>query len=363
MRLFPNNSHTRSALAAFALFTAAASTSAQPAAAPQDLTEPRAAPTATSAGQVRTFTHASNSLSELTLWYENGLGLTRTGPLKHAPSAVAAQRRLWQVPAGLDWQEYRFSRPNMPELADIRALIFTQTLAPLHQSWNSLELGPMAIGIPNTTPELLDSKLRRLGFGAQGPLNQYEVPYADTSKGNYSIKETIFNGPDYSKAVSVYRGNGIPLSPIAPDTQLGGPAYLSIVVPDSTAMLEFFTRVLDYEVRSDRVWTTSGALGAPIGTQYRFLILYAKGARFGHVLLLEYTSIAPITPALAPRLPQRGLVALSMPTPNLNSALAASRALKLSVRGPEKLNDRDGKPMRVATVVAPNGMMFELSER
>ncbi len=324
----------------------------------QDLTEPRADASKALTESLAVITHASNSLEELDLFYKNGFGLEREGPFDVEPVAKAKQRKLWNIPNELQWQEFRYSRPTTLGVPVVRALIFEQRVPAILQSWDALQRGPMAIGFPTEAPDQLDAHVRKLGFGAQGPLNRYTIPI-NKDKG-YEIKETIFNGPDFVKGVVIYRGNGIPLAPLDVATQTGGPAYVSMVVDDSEAMLKFLIKVLDFEVRSDREATTTGALGAPAGTQYRFSIAYAKGSRFGHLLLLQYRNQQSLKPMNTPTLPNRGLAMLSFKTPNLDQVLKRARAMKLGIRGPELVTLPGFGQRRVAVVQAPNGMEFEL---
>jgi hypothetical protein len=324
----------------------------------QDITEPRADASKALTESMAMITHASNSLEELDLFYKQGFGLEREGPFEIEPSAKNMQRKLWNIPNDLQWQEYRYSRPSTLGVPMVRALIFEQRVPAILQSWNSLQRGPMAIGFPTDVADDLDAHVRKLGFGAQGPLNRYMIPI-NKDKG-YEIKETIFNGPDFVKGVVIYRGNGIPLAPLDAATKTGGPAYVSMVIDDSEAMLSFLTNVMDFEIRGDREATTTGALGAPAGTQYRFLIAYAKGARFGHLLMLQYRNQQSIAPAVTPTLPNRGIALLSFKTPNLDKVLKRAKAMKLKIRGPELVALPGFGQRRVAVIQAPNGMEFEL---
>jgi catechol 2,3-dioxygenase-like lactoylglutathione lyase family enzyme len=230
----------------------------------------------------------------------------------------------------------------------LRVMLFSRPVPAIHRSWNSLELGPFSLGFPNTRQPQLDSLIRKLGFGAQAPMNVYPVPAADGSR--YTISETIFNGPDFVKGVGVMRGDGVSqLSPTGPDG-LGGPGYSAQVVADADAMLRFYVDALGLEIRSDRVWTTSGALGVPAGTQYRFLTVYAKGASWGHILFIQYknqsnrgigawTFRCRDVPEVYRRLLAAGYVVLQKPTP-INSVYYGNRL--------------------VMSVLAPNGFLVEL---
>jgi len=325
----------------------------------RDITEPRGE--AGQTGRLETITLATQDLDPVRLFYQDGLGLTLEGPLELPPDSIAKQRKLWRAPPELQWQQYRLSRPGTPDAAQIRVLLLAQPTPSQHQSWDSLQLGPFAIGFPNVAQDMLDKRMRRLGFGAQAPMQSYPVTRPDQSQ--YRVHETIFNGPDFVKAVGIERADPMPpLAPVDPESKLGGPGYSSVVVEDSDAMVDFFTKVLDFEVRADRVWKTSGALGAPAGTEYRFLLLYAKGSGSGHILMLDYQGIAAIDSGREPRLPNRGIVMWSFKTTALDATLKKAKAAKREVIGPLALELPGLGTRRAGTVIAPNGMLIELIE-
>jgi catechol 2,3-dioxygenase-like lactoylglutathione lyase family enzyme len=308
-------------------------------------------------------TICTNSLAETRLFYEQGLGMRLRGPLPLSAKQKATERALYQIPARLDWQTYLLDRPGTEGMV-LRVMLLNRPVPAIHQSWNSLELGPFSLGFPNTRQAQLDSLVRKLGFGAQAPMNVYPVPAADGSR--YTISETIFNGPDFVKSVGVMRGDGMnQLSPTGPDG-LGGPGYSAQVVADADAMLRFYVDVLGLEVRSDRVWTTSGALGVPAGTQYRFLTVYAKGASWGHILFIQYTNQLPIDPAagptgVAPRLPNRGIGAWTFrcrDVPEVYRRLQAGGYV--IVQKPTLVNSVYFGTKLAMTALAPNGFLVEL---
>jgi catechol 2,3-dioxygenase-like lactoylglutathione lyase family enzyme len=308
-------------------------------------------------------TLCTNSLAETRLFYQQGLGMRLRGPLNLTTSQKTAERSLYQIPADLDWQTYLLDRPGTEGLL-LRVMVFNRPVPAIHRSWNSLELGPFSLGFPNTRQPQLDSLLRKIGFGAQAPMNVYSVPAADGSR--YTISETIFNGPDFVKAVGVMRGDGMSqLSPTGPDG-LGGPGYSAQVVADADAMLKFYIDALGFEVRSDRVWTTSGALGVPAGTQYRFLTIYAKGASWGHILFIQYKNQLPIDPTAgpegaAPRIPNRGIAAWTFrcrDVPEVYRRLQA--AGYVVVQKPVEINSAYFGNRLTMTALAPNGTLVEL---
>lgn len=93
-------------------------------------------------------------------------------------------------------------------------------------------------------------------------------------------------------------------------------------------MLAFYTEVLGMELRSDQERQSDGSRGAlvvPDGTAFRQSTVYARGARHGHLLFVDLRDGALPNPGIAPRPPNRGLVAWTFPVRDVHEILAGSR--------------------------------------
>jgi hypothetical protein len=326
-----------------------------------DVTTPRGDGHDAISGPLEMITYATNDMAAVALFYKEGFGLELEGPLEINPASKSVQRELWGMPADIDWQEYRLTRPGLMDMPRVRVLLMNKPEPAIHNSWSAMEPGPFSIGFPNAAPMVLDKRLRSLGFGAQGEINRSKITRPDGVQ--YEILETIFNGPDFTKGVAVSRnGPGISqLSPVDPSSGLGGPAYSGVVVADMDAMLNFLSKILDMEIRGDRVWETSGALGAPAGTKYRFCLVYGKGSTHGHLLLLQYLN-QPLASAREPVLPNRGIVSWTFKSTNLEKILARARKAQVEIRGPKTMELAGFGQRRVAMLKAPNGFWVELIE-
>ena len=159
--------------------------------------------------------------------------------------------------------------------------------------------------------------------------------------------------------VLMQRGGGLPpIGAIDPATGFGGPSYSSLIVEDAAAMQRFFTTVLDFEARTDREWTV-------FAPRFRYVTLHAKGARTGNLGLVEYAPAdrKPST-GIAPRPPNRGLAGWSFPVRSLDEVLKRADAQDTPrLAGPLAIDDPRFGPVRIATVLAPNGLLVELFER
>ena len=152
-----------------------------------------------------------------------------------------------------------------------------------------------------------------MGYEALNALENYTIDRGDGV--SYRIDETIFKAPDHTHIVGIERHDGMaPLGEIHPDTQLGGPAYVSQVVQNMDDTLRFYVDVLGMAVRIDEVWTSNGsesALAVPPGTQFRFALVYAPDTTSQHVVLLQYLNCQTQPSAQCPRPPNQGIVGWS----------------------------------------------------
>jgi hypothetical protein len=260
------------------------------------------------ASPLRRVVISTNSLAESLLFYQAAMGLSVAGPVALSAQDRAHRVQAWSLDRREQWQLYRLYRAGVPDAAQIELVVFDRIKPAIHQNWSPLSLGPLSLGFPNAGQVSQDKAVRDLGFGALNSIEIYPVPRPDGTQ--YRIEETIFNGPDFVHAVGIHRADGqTQLGPLD-DNGLGGPAYSAMVVHDSSKMIAFMTEVLGWEVRSDRQWKSAGSKGAlnvPDGTEFRFSILYAKGARTGHILLIQYLNVDVQPSAVPAQVGHRGI--------------------------------------------------------
>ena len=195
---------------------------------------------------------------------------------------------------------------------------------------------------------------------AMSTATEARVIISSGERGNtrYAVNQ-ISTGGD-NRLVIMSRGRDLrPLGGIDPATGLGGPAYSSLIVEDAAAMIKFFTEILDYEVRSDRQWVA-------FQPQFRYVTLHAQGARTGNLGLVEYAAAdrKPATSGVIPRPPNRGLGGWTIPVRQLDATLERAKLQRVTVVSAAMayVDPRFGR-VRIATVLAPNGLLVELIER
>ena len=241
--------------------------------------------------------------------------------------------------------------------------VWSSSSSPIHQSWNALELGPFSIGFPNLDQTTLDQKMRKAGFQGLNKMEVYPLQRSDGTE--YTIKETIFNGPNFIHAVGIERCDGMPpLGDVDPQTGMGGPAYSAQIIRNTEASLLFYTQILGLELRAGWVWEsagTDGALNVPDGTTFKFSLVYAPGARSGHLLFVEYLNQPVINPTSPPRLPSLGMGMWSFEVKNLTDLLTrASQAQYPLFRSPLNYKHPLLGPIQSALFHDPDGFLIEV---
>ena len=323
-----------------------------------DPLEAKSSPDSALCEQLHTITLCTSSLDSVRLFYEKGMGMTVTGPIKVSKKVKKRQHKLWDIPDDIDWQLYILSRPSVPKLIQIRLLVLNKKTPYIHESYDSRELGSFSIGFPNAMEEKLDVKLLGMGFKSMAPLQAALLQRPDGSK--YRYMETIYQAPDFVHCVGIERGDGMTqLSPEDPLTKLGGPGYSAQVISgESDKNLAFYTDILGLELRSDRQWKSGkgSALGIEEGIPFRFSLVYAKGANFGHCLFLDFKQGQPIPLKVAPKVPNRGLGMWTFPTKNIEKVYqnAVAKGIKI-VQTPIPLKTAELGKAKVMTLLAPNG--------
>ena len=315
-------------------------------------------------GPLRAATICTADFDAHRLFFVDGMGMTLDGPVRQSDRDRAACRERWGITDDVSWDHYHLSRPDVPETATIRLLALDRVTPSVHTSWSPHAVGPFSLGFPTADLEPLDARVRKLSFGALNPMSRYEVPRPDGSA--YGIHETIFGAPDFLHAVGVSRRDGMEqLGPTDAEGH-GGPAYTAYCTDDSDALIAFFEDVLSWELRSDREWESTGETGAmqnPEGTVFRFSILYAKGARTGHVLFVHFRTLTPKPAATPPRPPNRGLTMWTFAARDLDEVAGRARVHGATVvHGPTPASDPLWGDARALTLLTPDGFAVEVYE-
>lgn len=332
----------------------------------KDITNPESTSSDALCGPLRIVTICTANLDSLRLFYETGMGMMLTGPLRVTNKEKKKQRLLWDLPASVNYKIYLLYRPNVPDNIELRVLLVSKKLSLVHETYNPRELGPFALGFPNASQELLDKELHNLGFKTKVPLQTTLMSKPDGTK--YRYLESIYQAPDFIHAVGVERGNGMAqLAAYDSSTLKGGPGFSAQVVTGmSDRVLAFYTNVLGMEIRKDAEWKTGegSALGLPAGSGYRNTIVFAKGASSGYLQFIDFKDNRRLYPRVPPRLPYRGIGMYGFETTNINKVnkLAIESRIRI-IQKPILLKDPIIGNCLVMTMMAPNGVLVEVFQR
>jgi len=287
--------------------------------------------------------------------YHDGLGLAVSGPIEPDADLLSTQASLWGMPDGLRWELYLLTRPETAGTIQLRVLALDRETASPRRSWDRQELGPYGMGFPTVDVLAWDRELRALGFERATPeIEVFDVARPDGS--TYPVHESAFYGPEFLRIIAISRKGGMAQVGVYDAASgRGGPAYATQIVEDAHAMIAFFTEVLDLELRSDREWLE-------YTVPFRFSTIHAKGARTGHVTLVEYAHehLRPRT-GIPPRPPARGMSIWTFPVTDIDAiAQRARRHGAAIVGGPVQYSSPALGRHRAMTLLAPNGFLVEV---
>lgn len=325
---------------------------------PNDPLEPIADAAGANAGPLSGALIVTRDVEGMRRAYVDGVGLTMEGPLALDAATRATQRRLWNMPPDMDWQVYRLSRPAVADSIRVLLIVPDRDTPVIRASYEREEAGPYALGFVMRDVRAVDTRVTALGFRRTLPaVNEYPLQLRDGT--SYPVVEASYEIPDNTRLVIMSRGGGVRQSGgLDAATGLGGPNYSSLIVEDAAAMERFFTEVLDYERRTNREWKV-------FQPRFRYLTLHARGARTGNLGLVEYeVPDRRAATGVAPRPPHRGLAGWSFEVRSLDEALARARQQRAElVSPPQAYADPRFGQVRIASLLAPNGMLVELYER
>jgi catechol 2,3-dioxygenase-like lactoylglutathione lyase family enzyme len=340
------------------VFAAAMTASSALAQAPLDHNLPKDPNAKGLLGPLRVITIVTSDLPGMTKMYRDGMGMQLSGPAEFSIDMRQLLAIIWKIPKTSKFEIYMLRRPAVPQAAEIRLIVVDPPTPAIRKSWNRQELGPYGMGFPTLDVAAWDQHISKLGFQRATPeIERFPLKRADGSP--YDVLEATFNGPEFLRNIAISRRDGMAqVGDVDPSTGRGGPSYATIVVDDMDKMVNFFTKVLDFEVRTDRIWK---AYDVP----FRFVTIFAKGSTHGHIALAAYDKkdVVPGT-GVTPGLPNRGMVMWSFQVPTLEQIGKRVEAAGLKYDGGYSwINIPDVGERRAMMLKAPNGFIIELFER
>jgi len=311
-------------------------------------------------GYLHTATLCTVDLETYRQFYGEAMKMKMEGPIDLSEEEKTAQKLLWNIPDGIDYDLYHFHRSAVPSLIHMRVLHLKTPTPHIHQSYNSYELGSFSLGFPTADAKGMDARMKEYGVGAMAPMQLGDIVRKDGT-GHYL--ETIYQGPDFLHCVGIERVNYPQLAPCDPKDGFGGPGYSALVVKDSDAEISFFVNVLEYYTLFDAVWETAegSALGIDAGVPFRFVSMYSPGAKQNHILLLDFKDGGAIDTGVPTHLPNQGLGMYTFQTKDLAKVLEKTKSNGIKIMSaPRKVKDHILGNGEAMVLQSPGGIYVEI---
>ena len=313
-------------------------------------------------GPLAMVTILSSNLAASRNFYQNAMEMTVT---THRVSGQQARdiARTFKVPPQNHFDIAIFSRSGIPQAAKIRVIEVTSNLLlarPLH---DAEFVGPLSLGFPVHHIERRADRLAAAGIPATSGVTVLSLKRTDGSP--YEVKEAHFKGPDGVLSLGIDRADMQSVGPIAPNVDIGGPAYSGMIVSDIVATDRFLADILGFEKRRDVVLASSGpngGLGLPAGTRFAFQQWFASGAGTGYLVVMDYENAGKPAPQPLGG-GAYGIARLSFSTRDLNAVMARARAHNATIlQAPRDTRELGLGRVRTAVLATPDGLPIEVFE-
>lgn len=316
---------------------------------------PRAGTAPTLCGPLACVTMLTDDADSAARYLEQAMRLRRVRDESPQGAEAQVSREMWHLPAAACWREMWFASASGGSNVKVRVIVMPGGSL-IRPGMESRLNGGLSIGFPVRSLEQTLARVTALGIESTAGIVPLTITRPDGS--SYVSGEILFRGPEQIYLLVVGRpADMAPVGPIAADSDIGGPAYSAIVVPDAAREIAFYRDVLGWEARQDIVLTTSGpagGLGLDAGTQFRFVQLFAPGATSAYICLLDMLAASRPNP-VAPRPPNRGLVIWSFGTRVFDEVRGRTAAATPRIAGTPG--------QRRLTVLAPSGTLIEIFEQ
>ena len=322
-------------------------------------TDPRDAPI----GRLTTITVGTRDLVASRRFYGAAMGMRERGPLPVDAKTKSALRKLWAIPAEIDWVTYLYDRPGAERAAQIRLMVLSKETKQIRPEWTGQRAGSLSIGFAIADMTRTVAHVAESGFGTTSGVSPLQLTRPDNGAA-YTVEETHFKAPENIYGLGVARSAAMPpIGPIDPATGIGGPSYSGQTLIDSDSVLRFYVDALGMEVRRDMKMKSGGPTGGlalPAGTEFRFVQVYSPGENAGYLVFLDMTTNS-LPNEVASRPPNRGITMWSFPVKDIKIAEARlKRNGATVVAGPMDLDTTEHGRHAALTVLAPNGFLVEL---
>ncbi len=311
-------------------------------------------------------THVTADPAACARFYRELMGMTEAPARVHHGGRRADLAALLGLRGAHSWTEQVYERPDVPGAPFVRVIAIDPPGAAIRPGMAALRDGSLSVGFALRDMELGVARGRQLGIETTRGI--VSLPFRRRDGSTYLAHETHFRAPDDVYGLGVGRPPDlVPVAPIAPGANAGGPAYSAQVANHGDAVWGFYRDVLGFEIRRDVDLPYGEALdGALIGVRsgsvMRFLQLFAPGTETAYLVFLDFRD-AGLPALVPPRPPQRGVAAWTFRVRDLAATLERARHAGAPLFClPRELDHPLCGAARAASLLAPNGFLVELLE-
>jgi len=335
---------------------------AQTTAAPRDILLPLSSPNQASVSPLAMVTILSGDPIATRRFYAGALDMgSRSANLTGAEAAAFAASL--GLPPTQSLSVTVYSRPGLQGAAQIRVVEVPADRPQARPAHDAQVMGPLSMGFPVRKVEDRATMLTAYGWPATAGVTSITLPMGDGT--TYTVKETHFQAPDGVLSLGIDRAALRPVGPIDPALDIGGPAYVGILVSDTRTMDVFLDKVLGFEKRRDIVLTSSGPTGGlalPAGTRFTFQQWFAPGSSTGYLVVMQHLNAGRPAPNGIGQ-GARGIAGWSFESRDLSAVLERARAHNTPVLSPLARRRVPGFGMlRTLVLATPDGMPIEIIE-
>lgn len=308
-------------------------------------------------------THVTAEPDACAWFYRDLMGMSEVAG--HADGRSRDDRAaLLGLPPGAEWTERVYARKGAPDAPFVCVIAIDPPAAEIRPQMAALRDGSLSVGFALRDMEAGVARGQQLGIATTRGI--VSLPFQRRDGSTYLAHETHFRAPDGVYGLGVGRPDDlVPVAPIAPGSNVGGPAYSAQVANHGERVWGFYRDVLGFEIRRDVDLpygeAMDGALiGVRPGTVMRFLQLFAPGTETAYLVFLDFRD-AGLPALVPPRPPHRGVAAWTFRVDDLDATLERARRAGAPLACAARDTDHPlcGQA-RAASVLAPNGFLVEL---
>lgn len=254
-----------------------------------DIFIPQSKPEDALVGPLNTITYVTSDEDAVSKIFIDGLGMTSSS--WYAP--VGEEKSVLDAYLGFkesdEWKTCRFYREDEANNIQVRVISVDDQKPLVRPELHGNYLGGATVGFPMSNTTDREKQMTSIGFPSSVGVKRLE--FSSPTGETYVSEEVHFPAPENVYVLGVKRPDiFVQVGPVDEVSQIGGPAYSALCIPDSEAAISFYRDVLGYEIRRDMATTVGprSGLGQEEGSAERFMQAFAPGSSTGYLVFLDH---------------------------------------------------------------------------